>query len=364
MDLYAAAGVDYDVLDAGKRAAVAAAFSTTQFSHARGALGDDSSRGEPAFLFRLGNQYLATVLECLGTKSTIARQVQEETGANHFDAIGYDSVAAIVNDMICVGALPLVINAYFATGAPEWYSAEGRFEALVKGWTEACKASGAAWGGGESPGLSGIIAETEIDLAGSCVGAVPAGVAPLNGNNVEPDDEIVLIASNGLHANGSSLARKIANESPDRWMTKLESGQAFGDAVLAPSVIYVDLVDALLDRGTKVSYVSHITGHGFRKLMRADKEVTYRITEVPPVPEVLQFMAETTNMTEADAYGTFNMGAGLAVYCREGSSAEVIDSAKQLGHEAWLSGVVEEGPRRVIVEPFEITYGDEDLQLR
>ena len=227
MSIYSASGVDYDVLDAGKRAAVAAAKESSAFPVQRGTEAIDASRGEPAFVFKLGDRYMAQVLECLGTKSTIARVHQEQGGINHFDAIGFDAVAAIVNDIVCVGALPLVVNAYFATGSPKWYSADGRFEALVKGWFEACRASGAAWGGGESPGLSGIIAETEIDLAGSATGAIPEGVEPILGQDLMAGDEIVFIESSGLHANGSSLARRIADELEDGYATKMPSGTTF-----------------------------------------------------------------------------------------------------------------------------------------
>lgn len=364
MSLYAAAGVDYDVLDAGKRAAVAAALSTTAFSHARGATGVDASRGEPAFLFGFGGLNLAVVLECLGTKSTIARQYQDATGVNRFDSIGYDSVAAIVNDLICVGALPLVVNAYFATGSPDWYSADGRFVALVEGWRKACEDAGATWGGGESPGLSGIIAETEIDLAGSAVGAVPEGCDPVLGEHLAAGDEIVLVASTGLHANGASLARATESKLEDGYATLLPSGATFGDAVLSPSAVYVGLVDELLKTAVPITYLSHITGHGFRKVMRADRDFTYRITEVPPVPEVLGFLVEQTEMSPADAYGTFNMGAGFAVYCKAGSGDAVVAAAERSGHEAWVAGVVENGDRSVVIEPLGISYAGHDLELR
>lgn len=364
MDIYAAAGVDYDVLDAGKRAAVAAALATTAYSQPRGAVGLDRSRGEPAFVFRLGDRDLAIVLECLGTKSTIARQYQDDGGPNHFRDIGYDTVAAVVNDLACVGALPLVVNAYFATGSPQWYQSGGRFEALVAGWQQACRDSGATWGGGESPGLSGIVEDTEIDLAGSAVGALPEGVAPIFGESLQAGDEIVFVASSGLHANGASLVRKIVTDLPDGYATPLPSGASFGSAVLASSVIYVDLVEALLRQSVPVSYMSHVTGHGFRKLIRADRALTYRVSSIPPVPEVLQFLADRAGMSADDAYGTFNMGAGFAVYCAAGSSNDVVRIAKETGYEAWVSGAVEEGPRRVIVEPIDVVYEEADLQLR
>jgi phosphoribosylformylglycinamidine cyclo-ligase len=364
MSIYSASGVDYEVLDAGKRAAVAASRQSSAFPASRGVNAIDASRGEPAFVYQLGQRYMAQVLECLGTKSTIARAYQDVTGINHFEAIGYDSVAAIVNDIICVGALPLVVNAYFATGSPTWYSADGRFEALIKGWFEGCRASAATWGGGESPGLSGIVSETEIDIAGSATGALPEGRQPILGAELQAGDEIVFVASSGLHANGASLVRRIVKDLPDGYKTQMNDGVAFGDGVLTPSVIYVDLVENLLQAKLPVTYLSHITGHGMRKVMRADRDFTYRITQLPPVPEVLRFMSDALNFNAEDAYGTFNMGAGFAVYCRPGSSDEVIRIAKDCGHDAWLSGMVEEGKRQVILEPASVTYTDEHLQLR
>jgi len=114
---YRAAGVDYEALDAGKRQAIAEALSTSPLLAARGARALDASRGEPAFVFELAGRSLAFVVEGLGTKSLVARQVFERQGVNRFADVGYDAVAAIVNDLACVGALPLVVNAYFATGS-------------------------------------------------------------------------------------------------------------------------------------------------------------------------------------------------------------------------------------------------------
>src|SRR5947208_4570890 len=118
---YSSAGVDYSTLDEGKRSALAAALSTSELLAPRDGRAIDASRGEPAFVFELAGQTLAFVLEGLGTKSIIARQLQDQLGAAGFEAVAYDAVAAIVNDLCCVGALPLVVNAYFATGTSDWY---------------------------------------------------------------------------------------------------------------------------------------------------------------------------------------------------------------------------------------------------
>src|SRR5471032_191592 len=154
---YRAAGVDYDALDAAKRMAMAKALSTSSLLAATGARALDSSRGEPAFVFELDGRAFAFVVEGLGTKSIVARHVLERHGINRFAEVAYDTVAAILNDLCCVGAVPLVVNAYFATGASDWYRDEARSRALLAGWHAACTDAGCTWGGGESPSLAGLV---------------------------------------------------------------------------------------------------------------------------------------------------------------------------------------------------------------
>jgi phosphoribosylformylglycinamidine cyclo-ligase len=360
---YEAAGVDYDVLDAAKRRALAAAATTLGLPEPRGAVVNRSSLGEPATVLEVGGVSLAFVLECLGTKSMIAKAYEEATGVDRFDAIGYDAVAAVVNDLCCVGALPLVINAYVATGSAAWY-AGGRHASLVAGWLRACEDAGAAWGGGESPTLAGLVEPDQVDLAGSAVGRVPEGGAPWLGAGLEPGDEIVLVSSSGLHANGASLARQVAAQLPDGWTTRLASGRELGDAVLDPSALYARLVERLWRDAVPVRYASHVTGHGLRKIMRADRELTYRIDRLPEVPEVLGFLVAESGLEPWDAYATFNMGAGFAVFTAAGGAEAAASAARATGHCALVAGRVEAGSRQVVLEPLEVVYASEDLEVR
>jgi len=362
-DAYSAAGVDYNTLDAGKRTAMAKALSTSPLLAARGGRALDASRGEPAFVFELGEQTFAFVVEGLGTKSVIARHVLESQGIDRFADVAYDTVAAILNDLCCVGALPLVVNAYFATGASEWYLRAERSEALVEGWRRACADAGCVWGGGESPTLPGMLAAEDIELAGAAVGAVPAGRAAILGERLAVGDEIVIVASNGLHANGASLARLLAGRLPEGYATKLPDGETLGEALLDPTVMYVPLLEAVIDAGVELTYISHITGHGLLKLMRPTKELTYRIERLPSVPPVLSFLVEQAGLDAAAAYSTFNMGCGYAFYCPAGSGGQIVEIAKRLSLEAAVSGHVEEGTRQVILEPVDVRFAGERLEL-
>lgn len=360
---YKAAGVDYSTLDEGKRMAMARALATSPLLAARGGRALDASRGEPAFVFELDGRSFAFVMEGLGTKSVVARQVLERHGINRFADVAYDTVAAILNDLCCIGALPLVVNAYFATGASEWYAEPERSAALLEGWQRACVDAGCVWGGGESPSLPGLVDERDIELAGAAVGALPAGRAAILGEELQAGDEIVLVASSGLHANGASLARLVAGRLPGGYATLMPSGRSLGEALLDPSVMYVALVQALLEQALPVSYISHVTGHGLLKLMRPAKPLTYRISQLPPVPEVLEFLVREAGLDAHGAYSTFNMGSGYAVYCAQGAGDAVVALARGLGLHALVAGTTEAGPRQVIIEPLDVRYANSELEL-
>lgn len=143
-DSYASAGVDYSVLDRVKRLAQAEARSTSAYLAGSGLAEVGSSRGETAHVVDMGDHYLATVLECLGTKSLVADAMRPNLGRSSYDRIARDAVAAIVNDLAAVGAQPLVVNAYFATGSAAWFADEERAADLIHGWAEACRGAGAA----------------------------------------------------------------------------------------------------------------------------------------------------------------------------------------------------------------------------
>jgi phosphoribosylformylglycinamidine cyclo-ligase len=360
---YRDAGVDYETLDEGKRLAMTMAAATSSLLAAHGARALDASRGEPAFVFELDGRALAFVVEGLGTKSIVARQVLQEQGIDRFGDVAYDTVAAIVNDLCCVGALPLVVNAYFATGSSQWYREADRSRSLVEGWRRACADAGCAWGGGESPSLPELVHEQEIELAGAAVGAVPEGHTPILGEELGPGDEIVLVASSGLHANGASLARLVAGRLRDGYATALPSGATLGEALLAPSAMYVGLVAQLLSRRTPLTYISHITGHGLLKLMRRPQALRYRIWKLPETPEVLSFLVAEAGLGARAAHSTFNMGVGYALYCAAGAGTEIVELAAGMSLHACIAGAVEDGPREVVLEPIGVRFDGAELEL-
>jgi phosphoribosylformylglycinamidine cyclo-ligase len=143
----------------------------------------------------------------------------------------------------------------------------------------------------------------------------------------------------------------------------MPSGRRFGDALLDASVIYVPLVAELRRRAIRPSYLSHITGHGMRKLMRAPGDFSYVIDALPPVPEVLSFLSEQAGIDGREAYGTFNMGAGFAVYVAPEHAPQVVEAAAACGMRAAISGRVEAGERSVEIASLGFTYRGDELEL-
>jgi phosphoribosylformylglycinamidine cyclo-ligase len=127
--------------------------------------------------------------------------------------------------------------------------------------------------------------------------------------------------------------------------------------------MYAPLVAAAIERGSQLTYISHVTGHGLLKLMRPPKPLTYRVERLPEVPEVLAFLAERAGLDAHAAYSTFNMGSGYALYCPAGAGQQLVALAGELGLDALLAGRVEEGPRQVVLEPVGVRFEDAELEL-
>ncbi|HUZ56457.1 MAG TPA: AIR synthase related protein [Streptosporangiaceae bacterium] len=363
-DEYRRSGVDYEVLDEVKREAIALASATAPLLAASGAAEVSKSRGSSAYVFELDGSTLALVVEGLGTKSIIASEYLDATGVSRFADIARDAVAAIVNDVISVGANPLVVTAYFATGDASWYGNRERSLDLLNGWRAACEEAGATWGGGESPALPGIVTPEAIELAGSALGVVPSDRKPVFGTGIAVGDKIVILPSSGLHANGASLARRVASQLPAGLLTELPSGRHLGDALLDPTLIYASFVRELLASSVVPKFLNGITGHGFLKIMRAEVAARYEITAVPPVPEVLQYLVDRLEISPSEAYSTLNMGAGYVVIVSPEDADETLRVARKTGHNALIAGDVAPGERALTIPSLVIEYRDDDFQLR
>ncbi len=365
---YEETGVVYELIDPLKVAAQRAAAATASQLFAHGFSEVEASRGESAYVVDVGPFYIASIVECLGTKVLVADEMARLTGRSFYAAIAQDTIAMAVNDLITVGATPLVVQAYWAAGSSEWFGNAERAQALVDGWRAACERCGAAWGGGETPALGGIVEASRIDLAASCTGLVNPKSRLSTGHALQAGDAIVLLASSGIHANGLSLARSIATRLSEGYLTRLSDGRTFGEALLDPTELYPPVLAALHTDGIVPHYAANITGHGWRKLLRHPGAFRYRLHTVPPVPAVLSFLQQQAGHDAREAYGTFNMGAGFALFVAAHEAERVVDLARSVGIAAWVAGDVTSASgadgKRVDIEPVGVSFGSDDLQLR
>lgn len=362
---YAATGVDYDAMDPFKRAAQAAARETTAAAARFGLKEPEWVRGESVYLLEGPDCYYAHQEEDLGTKNVVAEEMYKLTGKSYYDQIAQDTVAMIVNDMITLGAAPVSMTMHLAVGTSEWFLDQQRAGDLATGFAQACALARCVWGGGETATLQDVVSDRHPMLAGSAFGLVKPKSRLIRAN-LQHGDAIVLLASSGIHANGLTLARRIAAKLPDGYLTPLSDGRRYGEALLDPTVIYVPLVDDALTEGIEIHYAINITGHGWRKLMRAAQPFVYIIEELPPVPPVLGFMQEHGPVDDEEAYGNLNMGAGFALIVPPRDVDRVVSLAGTCGLEALPAGHVEErgDEKRVVIQPKGITFEGATLAVR
>lgn len=266
------------------------------------------------------------------------------------DTIGIDCVAMCVNDVICAGAKPLFFLDYIACGKniPE------KIATIVKGIADGCVESGCALVGGETAEHPGLMPEEEYDLAGFTVGIVDEKKI-LDKKNVKNGDVIVGLASTGVHSNGFSLVRKVFDidnvEVLGQYRDAL-GGKSLGEALLAPTQLYVKPVLKLLEE-VNVHSISHITGGGFyENLPRAYGEdlnaVIHKGTwDILPIFKLIQ---EKGNISEHDMFNTYNMGIGMAVIVEKEDAEKTISVMNEFGIKASVIGEMSEGDHSVVIE--------------
>jgi len=362
---YESSGVRYDQLDAFKRACQRAARTTAGQLADHGYTEPATTRGESAYLIEAEDHFLAHVEEGLGTKNLVADAVYAQTGQCFYREISIDTVATIVNDLVTCGALPISVAMHAAVGDSGWFSDEKRMQGLVDGFAEGCRQAGAVWGGGETPTLRGIVNADTIVLAGSAVGKISPKNLRITGD-VKAGDAIIFLASSGVQTNGLTLCRQIADQLPQGYQTPIGDGRTYGEALLAPSVIYVAFVRECQRRGLKLNYVAHVTGHGWRKLMRLEEPFVYEIDHIRQEPALFQFLEKAGPISKREMYATFNQGIGFAAYVAPELADSVLAAAKTAGYDAWRAGTVKkQGARKAVVIPsLGLAYEGDTLQVR
>ena len=262
------------------------------------------------------------------------------------NTVGIDCVAMCVNDVICCGAKPLFFLDYIACGknVPE------RIAEIVSGVADGCVQSGAALIGGETAEMPGFYPENEYDLAGYCTGIVDRKKI-IDNTTMQPGDVVIALPSSGVHSNGFSLVRKVFDvERCDLTTPRAElGGKSLGDALIAPTKIYVKPVLALLEK-VPVRGISHITGGGFYE--NIPRSVPDGLTAVIDrksvrVLPIFDLIAKTGNISERDMFNTFNMGVGMSVVVPEKEVDTALSILKDAGEDAYVIGRIERGAEKI-----------------
>lgn len=264
------------------------------------------------------------------------------------DTVGIDCVAMCVNDIACAGGEPLFFLDYIACGKnfPE------KIATIVKGVADGCLQSGAALIGGETAEMPGFYPEDEYDLAGFAVGVVDEKDL-ITGADIQPGDVLVGIASSGVHSNGFSLVRKVFDMSEESLNTYYdELGKTLGEALIAPTKIYVKALKAVKDAGIRIKGCSHITGGGFyenipRMLPQGIRAVVKKDSyDIPPIFKLLQ---EKGNLEEKMMYNTYNMGLGMILAVEADKAEAVMNAVNSTGETAYIVGHAEAGEKGVTI---------------
>ena len=264
------------------------------------------------------------------------------------DTIGIDCVAMCVNDIACAGGEPLFFLDYIACGKNE----PEKIATIVSGVAEGCKQYGCALIGGETAEMPGFYPVDEYDLAGFAVGIVDEKDL-ITGKDLKPGDVLIGMASSGVHSNGFSLVRKVFSMKPEVLNAEYEClGTTLGDALLAPTKIYVKALRMVKEAGVKIKACSHITGGGFyENIPRMLIEGTHAVVKKDsyPIPPIFRMLAEDGDIEERAMYNTFNMGLGMIVAVDEKDVDAAMKAMKEAGEEPYVVGYVEAGEKGVTV---------------
>jgi len=296
-------------------------------------------------LFELPENYKQPVLvsgtDGVGTKLKLAIEL------NKHGTIGIDLVAMCVNDILVLGAEPLYFLDYYATGELNTEIAAS----VVAGIAEGCRQSNAALIGGETAEMPGMYGKGDYDLAGFCVGVVEKQKI-IDGTKVKAGDVMVAIASSGPHSNGYSLVRKIIEVSGADIRSAFDKdGKSLGDALLAPTRIYVKAIHQLL-ASFDIHAMAHITGGGLlENIPRVLPENAQAVVDTSSwqLPEIFQWLQKNGKVEINEMYRTFNCGVGMVLIVSADDAAAIIATLNKNGDNAWQLGTVESGDKDQVV---------------
>lgn len=339
---YADAGVD---TAQGARAVenIRAAVQSTYRPEVIGDIGGFGGLFSASALKNMEEPVLVSGTDGVGTKLALAQLMKKA------DTVGIDLVAMCVNDILVTGAEPLFFLDYIAIGKLD----SQLVGEIVAGVAEGCRQGGCSLIGGEMAEHPGTMNVNDYDLSGFCVGVVDRPKA-IDGSGLAEGDVVIGLASSGIHSNGYSLVRKVLVEGQKEALNETCAGlegKTLGEALLAPTRIYVKSIQALLQSDVEVKAMAHITGGGITENLNRslhDQVDAHIVRGSWPVPAIIEIACEAADLSEDERYKTFNMGIGFMVIVPEQEAEKTMKILSEQGESPYRIGAISQGAGEVV----------------
>jgi phosphoribosylformylglycinamidine cyclo-ligase len=339
---YRSAGVDIAEADAGLRNIVRRITATWPPGGPAGGIGAvQLPIGYFANVIDIGGGIgLGICTDGVGSKAIVAEMM------HRYDTIGIDCIAMNVNDLLCVGARPLSLVDYIAVERANAAMLDG----IATGLAEGARQAGVSISGGEIAQLRDVV--SGFDLVGTAVGLVPLDRI-IVGNAVRPGDRVIGLASNGLHSNGYTLARRVLFDEARLSVSDFvpELGHSLGDELLRPTFIYVPEILELIERVPDIGALIHITGDGLLNLPRVAAEIGFVLDGIPPPPPIFDLIEERGGIARAEMFEVYNMGIGFCVVLPEGEVETALAIFARHGRRARVIGQAVADPDKQVLLP-------------
>lgn len=332
---YQQSGVNYELMDPFKNACLKAGGNSLEITE-------------------FEKFYLIDILEGLGSLNKLADDIYTLTNKDYYYQAGWGNAASILNDLSSTGAAPLTLKLFVAAGSQSWFENKKRWQRLIKGFKDAALYTGAKWNGGETQTLVDLIQPNSCVLGGSATGIIEPKEKLITDQKIQSGDRMIFLKSSGLHTNGATIIRNIFKKDP----------QVLIEAIQPKTVIYSPLIKKLLLENIKIHYISHITGHGWRKIMRSKRQFSYVVEKVPPPQPIFKKIQAKTKVSAQQMYGDYNMGIGMVFFVPESETKSIIHIAKSFNIHAFDAGYIKDGPRQVLIKPLNLTLDGSHLKIR
>lgn len=296
----------------------------------------------------------------VGAKIVLAEEMRKHNGRTHYDAIAHDCVVDLTNEIVASGVMPTAVAMHLAVDGERWYEDRKRSSDLIRGWFKGCEESRCVWASRSLSYEHGVFLPGMSSLSGSLSGVARRNHL-LDPANIMPKDLIIMVESPTVSSGGLILAKRALSHLSDGYATELPDGKMYGETLLEPKKSYVGLIKDLLETGVHVRTCVNLSGEGgWRKIMKAEQPLSYKIDRLPPIQAIHWFIQEHGLLSDEECYAHMNMGAGFVIFIRPQDLVAFKEVMKKHEgeHSAFLAGHVEASDQvsKLYIKPKDLVY--------